>query len=82
MFIRSAPQTRRAVLAFALILVAAPTQPALAGRIAGAFKDRDCEDFASQKKAQKFFKKKGGPKKDPHGLDADNDGIACESLPP
>lgn len=42
-----------------------------------AFKDKDCSDFKSQKAAQKFFKKHN-PKKDPHGLDADHDGIACE----
>ncbi len=46
---------------------------------ASAFVDRDCGDFKTQKAAQKFFKKNGGPKKDPHGLDADRDGIACES---
>ncbi len=41
--------------------------------------DKDCSDFPTQAAAQKFFKKKGGPKKDPHRLDADRDGIACES---
>jgi len=43
--------------------------------------DKDCADFRSQAAAQKFFKKHGGPRKDPHRLDGDNDGIACESLP-
>lgn len=43
--------------------------------------DYDCSDFKTQKEAQNFFKKHGGPKSDPYGLDADNDGIACESLP-
>ena len=47
---------------------------------AGAFQDRDCSDFDTQRQAQKFFKKHN-PKKDPHGLDADHDGRACESLP-
>ncbi len=42
--------------------------------------DKDCSDFKSQKQAQKFFKKHN-PKKDPHYLDADNDGIACEDNP-
>jgi len=42
--------------------------------------DKDCSDFKTQKQAQKFFKKHN-PKKDPHGLDADHDGIACEDLP-
>jgi hypothetical protein len=44
------------------------------------FRDKDCSDFKTQRKAQKFFKK-NNPKADPHGLDADNDGIACEDLP-
>jgi hypothetical protein len=42
--------------------------------------DRDCSDFSSWRAAQKFYKKKGGPQRDPHRLDADHDGIACESL--
>ena len=44
-------------------------------------RDYDCDDFSTQKEAQKFFEKHGGPSKDPHRLDADRDGIACESLP-
>lgn len=54
---------------------------ALTAPVASAFRDRDCSDFSTQKQAQKFFKKAGGPKKDPHRLDADHDGIACEALP-
>lgn len=42
--------------------------------------DKDCSDFSSWRAAQKFYKKHGGPKYDPHRLDADHDGIACESL--
>ncbi len=49
------------------------------GRKSGG--DKDCKHFSTQKKAQKFFKKNGGPNQDPHGLDGDGDGIACESLP-
>jgi hypothetical protein len=40
--------------------------------------DLDCADFASQDEAQDFFEASGGVTKDPHQLDADNDGIACE----
>ena len=29
--------------------------------------------------AQRFFLENGGPASDPHRLDLDNDGIACES---
>ena len=46
-----------------------------------ALADKDCGDFNNQKAAQDFFIKAGGPKKDPHNLDSDGDGIACESLP-
>ena len=41
--------------------------------------DRDCGDFSSQGEAQTFFEAAGGG--DPHRLDGDNDGVACESLP-
>lgn len=43
--------------------------------------DRDCSDFSSQAAAQEFFIAEGGPSSDPHRLDADGDGIACESNP-
>lgn len=43
--------------------------------------DRDCSDFPNQASAQSFFLASGGPSSDPHGLDADNDGVACESNP-
>lgn len=59
-------------LSTALVAGALGASPAM------AFKDMDCDDFSSQKQAQKYFKKHGGPKKDPSNLDADNDGVACE----
>ena len=43
--------------------------------------DVDCGDFDTHAHAQSFFIGQGGPSSDPHRLDADNDGIACESLP-
>lgn len=43
--------------------------------------DRDCPDFSTQKEAQAFFESNGGPARDPHRLDQDKDGIACETLP-
>jgi endonuclease YncB( thermonuclease family) len=46
---------------------------------AGAVIDRDCGDFATQAAAQTFFVNAGGG--DPHRLDDDNDGRACETLP-
>jgi hypothetical protein len=61
-------------MAVAAVLAAAATLP-LAG-IANAQPDRDCPDFASQAEAQAALDSRPG---DPERLDADNDGIACES---
>jgi endonuclease YncB( thermonuclease family) len=47
---------------------------------AGAAADKDCSDFDTQKQAQQFFESHN-PSQDPHRLDADGDGIACESNP-
>ena len=41
--------------------------------------DRDCGDFLAHAEAQAFFEASGPG--DPHRLDADSDGVACESLP-
>ena len=43
--------------------------------------DRNCSDFDTWAEAQAFFEAEGGPESDPHRLDRDGDGIACESLP-
>ncbi|WP_066385481.1 excalibur calcium-binding domain-containing protein [Neobacillus mesonae] len=40
--------------------------------------DHNCTDFDSQEDAQLFFEANGGPEYDPHDLDRDGDGIACE----
>ncbi|MBI2916481.1 MAG: excalibur calcium-binding domain-containing protein [Chloroflexi bacterium] len=45
------------------------------------FNDRDCGDFPTWRTAQDFYLSEGGPDKDRHNLDADRDGVACESLP-
>lgn len=42
--------------------------------------DKDCSDFSSWEEAQAFFEAAGGPERDPHRLDQDGDGLACESL--
>lgn len=42
--------------------------------------DYNCSDFSTQWQAQAFYIKNGGPFIDPHGLDRDKDGIACEHL--
>lgn len=43
--------------------------------------DLDCSDFATQAAAQRYFIVRGGPRSDPDRLDADGDGVACESNP-
>jgi len=60
-----------AVAATAVVLALPATAPAA---------DKDCSDFRSWKAAQRFYRNHGGPRYDPHRLDADRDGIACESL--
>ena len=58
----------------ALVIVLPTTASAKRG-------DMDCANFSSQKSAQIFFLKHGGPRYDPDRLDADHDGIACEDNP-
>jgi hypothetical protein len=58
------------VAAFVLTLVAAPSAFAQAG-------DQDCDDFASQAAAQAHLE---ADPSDPDGLDADDDGVACETF--
>ncbi|MFC5679272.1 thermonuclease family protein [Aeromicrobium endophyticum] len=53
----------------------------LAATPARAFIDKDCGDFATQAEAQAFFIENGGPALDPHALDREHDGLACETLP-
>ena len=61
----------RAALLAMLVLtaVASGTPPALAS-------DKDCADFDTQAEAQRYL-----TPGDPHGLDGDNDGRACDTLP-
>lgn len=63
---------RKATLPIVLVgfgLLALSPADALAG-------DLDCSDFATQEEAQEHLLPG-----DPHRLDADNDGVACEDLP-
>ncbi|MET0558432.1 MAG: excalibur calcium-binding domain-containing protein [Solirubrobacterales bacterium] len=64
-----------------LLAVAALAALAFAGAPAASAGDKDCADFLSQRAAQTFFLKHGGPRYDPHRLDGDDDGIACEDNP-
>ena len=61
-----------------VVMVATVVLAAAASPVSAA--DKDCSDFSTWKQAQRFYKKHGGPRYDPHRLDADRDGIACESL--
>jgi len=64
------------VLALLCLMGALFALPSLAGANHGA--DLDCSDFASQAAAQAHHDAHPG---DPDGLDGDNDGRACVSLP-
>ncbi|MGA0539036.1 excalibur calcium-binding domain-containing protein [Neotabrizicola sp. VNH66] len=46
--------------------------------VAGVADDKNCSDFATSGAAQKFFLAAGGPVSDPHNLDGDGDGLACD----
>jgi hypothetical protein len=63
-----------AAASLAVLLFAALPSSAIAA-------DKDCKDFRSQRAAQIFFLKHGGPRRDPDRLDGDDDGVACEDNP-
>jgi hypothetical protein len=60
--------------------VQVPGTQAMIG-VADSERDLDCRDFDTQEQAQEFFESRGGPDQDPHRLDEDGDGRACENLP-
>jgi len=65
-----------------LVALVASVLSTLAGTgTASAAVDYDCGDFSTQAQAQRVFIQAGGPRNDPHRLDADDDGRACTSLP-
>ncbi|MEE1941990.1 excalibur calcium-binding protein [Streptomyces sp. TRM 70361] len=63
--------------AAAACALAALTLPPMAGT-AWSQPDLDCADFESREAAQRVLDGQDG---DPYGLDADDDGRACEALP-
>jgi|SRR6478609_921751 len=67
---------RRAQLAIGVIALVVLSFTALPA--AASASDKDCADFATQRAAQVFFIKHGGPRYDPDRLDGDDDGRACE----
>ena len=65
-----------------IVIVAVLAVAGLAGRgVPRAAADANCTDFATQSAAQNYYIAHGGRAQGPDGLDADHDGIACESLP-
>lgn len=68
---KSSPFCLVALVVFSLLLLPATASAA----------DKDCADFKSQRAAQLFFLKHGGPREDPDRLDGDDDGVACEDNP-
>ena len=60
----------RFVLVVAVLLVAP---------MAVVAQDYDCNDFSTQREAQRVFDQAGAG--DPYRLDRDGDGVACETLP-
>ena len=65
-----------AALAIATAGLVADGSPAAAARQHAAARDYDCADFSSQAEAQEYLLPG-----DPYNLDADSDGVACESNP-
>jgi hypothetical protein len=69
-----------ALLIAGLVGVAMLSSAAVVAPTTAQAADRDCSDFRNQRRAQRFFHRHR-PHRDPHNLDADNDGRACEELP-
>ncbi len=75
-------QITLAALVATTAALAAPGAPAAGGNSPSASaSDRDCSDFRTQREAQDYFLRLGGPGSDPDRLDGDGDGSACDSLP-
>jgi hypothetical protein len=73
------PSTRTLATLVAMSAVVALLVAALPS--GAAARDKDCADFSSQRAAQVFYIRHGGPRYDPDRLDGDDDGIACEDNP-
>lgn len=76
-----ATRTARTLAALILALAGLVGTTLATTTSAHAVADRDCGDFDTQAAAQRFYIDQGGPQDDPHRLDDDNDGVACESNP-
>lgn len=67
-----------ATLSMVVVLALAPVAMAQSRGPSGADGTYNCEDFDDQGQAQEFF---NGDPSNLNGLDDDDDGLACESLP-
>ncbi|MGH3930705.1 MAG: excalibur calcium-binding domain-containing protein, partial [Pseudonocardiaceae bacterium] len=71
------PAFRTTLAGLSTSVVAAALFVGISGTALAA-QDLNCGDFATQEQAQAVL---DSDPSDPNGLDGDNDGIACESLP-
>lgn len=76
---RTKPSARALAAIIATVALSALFIAALSSGASAS--DKDCADFGSQRAAQFFYIRHGGPRYDPDRLDADHDGIACEDNP-
>lgn len=72
---------KRALVVASLVALAVFAVASMPSAAAARRGDKDCSDFPTQRAAQFFFLRHGGPRYDPDRLDADHDGIACEDNP-
>ncbi len=78
---RAAARTLSLVGGVAVLALTSAIGPGFVASSSGSA-DRDCSDFTTQAEAQGYFTSHGGsPSNDFDNLDADHDGVACESLP-
>lgn len=74
------PNTTYQALYAAAVAGAQSARKGLWSELPGRFYDRDCKDFRTHDEAQAFYL--GSRPGDPHRLDPNRDGAACQSLPP
>jgi micrococcal nuclease len=63
------------------VITTPPTTTSATREIICSYNAYNCSDFKTHAEAQAVFEYCGGVNNDVHKLDADKDGIACESLP-
>lgn len=71
----------RTAIALVMVVLAAALSNRVAQHSVSAGGGANCSDFSTWAQAELYFLAHGGSALDPAGLDADHDGIPCESLP-